>query len=230
MHCIDFRTVRDLRAYLTAFEHWVYVSDGNTEWSPACVGQPKIYKRLSADATRGLVVRRFADEPNDMRDGYTLRPRTELVPVFLRLPRRRFFRVRYVVTLAKGKGRFRGLIFQITDKTRSGKQVFPFQLEVRDDALHTRWNTLDADGERADTRIARIAPAAWGTPHDLRVEGVLSNREGAFLNVYHDGTLVAQVREPTAGDAERDPQVQYGIYAERGVALETHVRLLHIET
>ncbi len=223
LHSVDFTTITNIKSYLKQVPYWAYCVVNGSSIFARNLDDNEIYKRIYKNKKGYLEFMRRAEEQN--KDG--LRPRIELVPRIL-LPKNTNIHIRYEVSLIEGGSLFRGMIFQLMDRTVDTRTLPTFQFEMRYGRLHTRWM------ENLTTqRIHSIATPKWNVDewHNLDVYAYLSSDEKkGYIRVHHNGKRVWEYKGRCASQATNKIQIQYGIYAVAGVKLRTQVRKLEWET
>lgn len=159
---------------------------------------------------------RFDDEPNDT-DWKGLRPRVEIVYRYL-IPKDRTLRIQ-TCFIVSGDPQFRGIIFQCMDHTiKNGdvKALPIFQLEVRDQKLHTRWSEVE-NSQYKGTKIKaiRTLDLASGYPAN-KVDVFLNfsaNKKRGHMRVYLQDRFVWERKGVVTASTYGKPlQIQQGIY------------------
>lgn len=223
---IYFQTKRDiLRDFLDTYKVWVYLDDEKaTPWNPSDHDNAEIPKRCFINDLNYLEFNRFKTDEN--LDG--LRPRIELTFQNQRLEKNVKYHINYQFGLLKGGKDFRGLIFQIMDKTVDNKTLPIKQLEIRNNKLYSRWTEI-REGGSVSTHISEMAEAKWdGSIYVVDMYLQLSpDRSKGFVKTYLNGVLVHDlVNLITASKNPRNSQVQVGIYCVKGFDLAIQVKRL----
>lgn len=210
-----------LKNFITQNQVWVYCDDERgTKWNPTNYDNPEFYRRFFL-TNGGLIFNRFKNDEN----ADELRPRIELCYPKQRLRKEKLYRIKYIFELIQIEG-FRGVIFQIMDKTLDGRTLPVKQLELRDGKLHSRWTEI-RNGENYNTHIKEIAKAEVGKLYNIEMEIFLSaDPNKAYCKTFLDNKLVHDLKGINASANVLGCQIQIGIYSVKGFNLKTKVKEL----
>lgn len=222
LHHVNFKRVKNLLAYLRAYEHWVYITEAE---------RPTLRSSYDESIMANLTLRndylsltRYASTDNDT-DWNNLWPRVELVPRVL-IPKKRMFHVRYEFSIV-GDEEWRGIVFQLMDreKSSSGAVIPVFQLDIRNRELRARWAVLNKQyrNKGFDTEFVKSIRSFDGSQR-LRMDlyGVLDPKIGLLI-LHINEREVWRRRNITATNSTSQVQIQYGAYGRAGTNLQTNV-------
>ena len=221
--------ITDLKTFLNSTKCWAYVNylEDGVEKSIDVnnLDDPEIYKRIRLNPDKRLEFTRFAEDL--YHNG--LRPRVELSFCNQRLRKNKVHHIRYEVSLLKGKDNMRGMIFQIMDQTPDKKTLPITQFEIRYNTLMSRWTEISSSGQSTGTNIDAITPVVFDSTKWYNLDMFIclsTDPKKGHIKTFLDGSMVFERRAITCSSAERDPQIQFGIYAVKGFELKTQVRRL----
>jgi hypothetical protein len=224
LHFVNFKDVISVQSYLKAFPHWTFATVNNHYHDPNDEDDPELYKRVYKNSGGYLEFMRTAEETMDAYN--ETQPRIELVPRIL-IPKNNLVHVNYCFSPIEGAG-FKGLLFQLMDRSLSDKPLPIFQLEIRDEKLTARW-TMIQNGENSGTHIYPFADIVWGGQKwyyiDLYI--LLSSQKYGEIKVLLDGNKVWELNNAiTSTTKGSNVNIQYGIYGSPGMKVRTQVKQL----